>query len=300
VSGFSADWLALREPFDTAARADALVAALRRRLRGAQTAEPLEVVDLGAGAGSNLRFLAPRLGGRQRWRLVDHDAALLAAAEGRTRAWAAERGATCEARGDALLVRQRDLELAVVTERRDLRSLADLALPEDGLVTAAALLDLVSAAWLEALAERCSTARATICFALTYDGRTVCTPPDPEDSSALALFNAHQRGDKGFGAALGPDAARTAAATFARRGYETASAASDWRIDAASMAMQHALLDGWLAAATEIAPARRAELERWHSRRASHAAAERSTLTVGHVDLVGWPRGASSRPQPAR
>jgi hypothetical protein len=51
--------------------------------------------------------------------------------------------------------------------------------------------------------------------------------------------------------------------------------------------MQHALLDGWLGAAVEIAPDRRAALAAWHERRRALATASRSTLRVGHVDLAG-------------
>jgi hypothetical protein len=287
VSGFSADWLALREPFDAAARSSALVSELAARL-AVRPEAPLEIVDLGAGAASNLRYLAPRLGGAQRWRLVDDDAALLAAALATTRAWAAARGATADTRGGTLTLRGGGLDCEVICERRDLRDLAALQLPDTGLVTAAALLDLVSAEWLERLAARCRAARAAVCFALTYDGRTTCDPAEPEDGTALALFNRHQLGDKGFGPALGPKAADGAAAAFARHGYAVRTAASDWRFAPADAAIQQALLDGWLGAAAEIAPERRGELESWHARRRAHVAAARSTLTVGHSDLVGW------------
>jgi trans-aconitate methyltransferase len=93
VSGFSAEWLDLREPFDARARATSPVTELKRHVTAGTSAAPLAIVDLGAGAGSNLRFLAPRLGGVQRWRLVDHDSRLLEAALTTTQAWAAARGA---------------------------------------------------------------------------------------------------------------------------------------------------------------------------------------------------------------
>ena len=44
------------------------------------------------------------------------------------------------------------------------------------LVTASALLDLVSEAWLRALAARCAESGAAALFALSYDGRIVCSP----------------------------------------------------------------------------------------------------------------------------
>ncbi|HXS80233.1 MAG TPA: hypothetical protein VN818_08105, partial [Gammaproteobacteria bacterium] len=207
MSGFSAEWLELREPFDGLARAGSLVTELKRHVAAGTSAAPLAIVDLGAGAGSNLRYLAPRLGGVQRWRLVDHDSRLLEAALATTQAWAAARGAEARRSGSSLTIRAADFSCEVACQAVDLVDLAAVELPERGLVTAAALLDLVSHDWLETLARRCRTARAAVLLALTYDGRTTAKPAEPEDPVVLAMFNRHQLFDKGFGPALGMRAA---------------------------------------------------------------------------------------------
>jgi hypothetical protein len=305
VSGFSAEWLALREPHDAAARSAELVALLARPTgraralgasalaRGAKSdareAQPERaIVDLGAGSGANLRWLAPRLGGRQSWLLVDRDDALLAAVEPQTQRWAEGCGAQLDAHGAELVVRGATFECRARRVTLDLAAeVARLELPERSLVTSSALLDLVSAEWVDELARLCRGASADVLFALTYDGRSLCTPAEPEDAEALDLFNRHQRTDKGFGAALGPAAARRAAEALERLGYRVTERASDWRIGPGGGDMQRALLDGWLEAALEIAPRRRAVLEAWHRRRTAHVDAERSELAVGHVDLVG-------------
>jgi predicted nicotinamide N-methyase len=285
MNGFSADWLALREPFDAAARSGALVAELRTHLpRGA----PVEILDLGAGAGSNLRHLAPLLGGAQRWRLTDHDPRLLDAAIATTHAWADERGCKVQRVGTALSIAGVDLECEVTCEPVDLTELPVVDWPAGGLVTAAALLDLVSQSWLEELAQRCRAAGAAVCFALSYDGRSRLEPLEPDDREVLELFNRHQLGDKGFGRALGPGAAAAAESVLGAHGYEVRIAPSDWLIGPSAAALQLALLDGWLGAACEIAPDRRDPLKGWHERRRAHVAAGRSTLHVGHVDLAGW------------
>jgi hypothetical protein len=286
VSGFSADWLALREPSDAAARSAALVATLRSTLEPGTAGAPLAIVDLGAGAGSNLRYLAPLLRGTQHWRLVDHDAQLLDAALATTATWARERGARVRHHGSTLVADADGLELRVQCQRADLARLDAIELPQAGLVTAAALLDLVSQGWLDALARRCHAAGAAVCFALTYDGRTTATPPEPEDAEALELFNRHQCSDKGFGPALGPAAPSAAERAFAALGFDTATAFSDWHVERQAATLQRALLDGWLGAAAEIAPARRTALESWHARRTAHVSAGRSELVVGHMDLV--------------
>jgi hypothetical protein len=285
VSGFSAEWLELREPFDAAARSAALVAELYAHLpHGAA----LDVTDLGAGACSNLRYLAPLLGGVQRWRLADHDPQLLDAALATTHAWAVGRGEDITRDDAALAIRGASFTCDVRSECVDLADLAALELPAGGLVTAAALLDLVSHGWLESFAQRCRSARAAVSLALTYDGRTTVTPTEPEDAAVLALFNRHQLFDKGFGPALGMRAAAAAEAAFEAHGYELRAATSDWVIEPGEHALQLALLDGWLGAALEVAPESRMALTSWHERRRVHVLAGRSQLRVGHVDLVGW------------
>lgn len=265
MSSFTTDWLALREPADAAARAATLVGpfasgagAMRR------------VVDLGAGTGANLRYLAPRLGGAQDWLAVDSDPALL----GALAAHAAPAG-----------VRVRTLLLDLAQE------LETLPIAGHDLVTAAALLDLVSAAWLAGLAARCAAARTGVLFALTYDGRFEWSPAEIGDARIRALVNAHQRTDKGFGPALGPAAAVEAERIFAGLGYRMRSARSDWALGAESRGLQAALVDGWVSAAVEIAPREASALEDWRRRRHAHLAAGASRLRVGHVDLAGefWP-----------
>jgi SAM-dependent methyltransferase len=272
MTGFAAEWLAQREPADAAARGPALAAKLGSEgpIGGAW-----RVVDLGSGTGANLRYLAPRLGGVQDWWLVDDDAALLARSP--------DRPTPRRAAGTGAEVRN------VHRIRLDLAAELDaVPWPAEGLVTASALLDLVSAAWLEALARRTAAARADVLFALTYDGRIDFTPAETDDAWLRALVNRHQRGDKGFGCALGPEAAAAAARAFEAVGYRMEREVSDWRLEPAQAALQAALLDGWRAAAAEIAPGEVARLARWHARRLAHVSAGRSALRVGHIDLLGW------------
>src|SRR5215510_5410508 len=85
MSGFSADWLDLREPADHRSRNRKLALALAKHFDGWR---PITVVDLGSGTGSNLRATAPLLGPEQHWTLVDIDTGLLDAAVERLTGWA--------------------------------------------------------------------------------------------------------------------------------------------------------------------------------------------------------------------
>lgn len=285
MSGFSADWLAMREPFDADARSRVLVDELVAGWpRGAVT----EIVDLATGTGANVRYLAPRIGGRQRWTVVDHDARLLEAVVPGLAGWAEARGYRIRLRGADATVTGTGFEADVRPRARDLARDLDRVVREGvHLVTAAALLDLVSERWLARLASDCRSAGAAFIFALTYDGEITWSPEDADDERVRRAVNRHQGTDKGFGPALGPGAAERAAALFRASGYRVAEAGSDWRIGPETRAMQHALLEGWRTAAAEIDPDRGDAFAAWAARRGVAIAQSASALRVGHVDIAG-------------
>ena len=297
---FSADWLALREPADLAARSRILADELARVLRRAvPIGERLQVLDLATGTGANLRALAPHIRGGQDWTLVDLDGRLLAEAPARTCAWAVARGWEATGHPGQTFVRGPEIDLTVSADVLDLRHLArssDVAVPSASLivgrfqgcrlVTASALLDLLSEPQVAALAGLCQHAGAVVLFALTYDGRITCAPTEPDDEAIRALVNRHQRTDKGCGPALGPDAAARTAYLLTELGYHVRAEPSDWVLGPESAELQRQLLAGWAHAACEIAPEQSATITAWLARRLAHVDAARSTLTVGHTDLL--------------
>jgi hypothetical protein len=262
MARFSADWLTLREPEDVRVRSTALVSMIAEHL----ASEPLRILDLGAGTGANRRFLDKHLPGAQ-WLLVDNDRELLARA--------------AASAGQAQSPETRAVDLATGLASPDLFA-------DRELVTASALLDLVSEDWLLALARRCRDAKAAVLFALTYNGEMQCEPVEPEDEVVRELVNIHQQTDKGFGPALGPGAAEAAARAFDEMGYEVWRAMSDWELGPDSAPLQVQLIEGWTEAAEAIDPERAAQLRDWKARRLAHIAAGRSRVVVGHEDMAGW------------
>ncbi len=297
---FSAEWLALREPADLAARPAVLAEALSRSLLGGVKAGTrVRVVDLGTGTGANIRALVARLGCPQDWVAADVDLSLLDEALARTREWAAGRGWRAALESGRLQVRGPGIEFAVSTAQFDLGNLgsreARVAAAADdppppfvgaGLVTAAAILHLLAESQVVAGAAICRHAGAAALFALTYDGRIVFSPSEPEDAAVRDLVNAHQRTDKGFGIALGPDATAVAERAFIGVGYHVRVERSDWNLGPESHELQRQLLTGWASAGTEMAPARKSELDAWLARRLAHVEGRQSRLVVGHQDLL--------------
>lgn len=263
------DWLALREAADFAARSPVLTKALVAHLPASEG--PLRILDLGTGTGSNIRYLAPVLGPPQDWLAVDRDARLLAAV--------AARSATLAPR------------IRVATRLMDLGRLDATEIFEGRhLVTASALLDLVSDGWLARLASQCRRAGAMALFTITYNGRNECDPRDPDDERVFELFNRHQLTDKGLGGpAVGPRGAETARRHFRDAGYGVTVEPSDWNVGPEEREFQRRLIDGWAYAAAEMAAAERSRIEAWRERRLRHVLAGRSRVIVGHDDLLANP-----------
>ena len=265
MRGFSAEWLALREPFDIRARNPHVLDAVSALL-GSRSS--IRIADLACGAGSTVRAIHKRLPARQHWSLVDSDARLLEIARN---AVAAE-----DVKMNALrLDLGKDVE-RVVENHLDL-------------ITMSALLDLVSEAWLQRFVRKVAAEAIPVYASLTYDGRADLSPADPFDAAILSAFNAHQRTDKGFGPALGPAAARATISSLETSGYKVIHGNSDWMIGPKDRTMQIELLRGWAGAATEMKTIADAEAADWLARRTRLVSDERSSMRVGHVDLLALP-----------
>ncbi|GAA4623963.1 hypothetical protein GCM10023196_022310 [Actinoallomurus vinaceus] len=178
VTRYAVEWLDLREDADAAARNTELVDLLVPSLADAS----LTIRDLGCGTGSMGRWLAGRLPGPQRWILHDRDPALLAEAATRPPETAAD-GAP----------------VTVTLEQGDATGLRATDLARTSLVTASALLDLLTAEEVAGLASACARAGCPTLLTLTVAGRVEFLPADPLDAELAAAFDDHQRRTVGGG-----------------------------------------------------------------------------------------------------
>ena len=262
-----ADWLALREPADAAARAGDLADLLHHRLRGRAR---LVIHDLGSGTGSMARWLAPRLPGPQHWVLYDRDPELLARAA----------AGLPHTAGDGSPV-------SGETRQADITALGDLGPAGAGadLVTASAVLDMLTAAEVDRVVATCAPYPSLL--ALSVVGRVALTPPTPRDAEVAAAFNAHQRRTAGGRTLLGPDAAAAAVAAFGRRSIPVAARDTPWHLGPDRPELLAAWLRGWLAAAAEQRPD--LALDGYARTRLAQAASGLLRAVVHHRDILANP-----------
>jgi len=279
MSGFSSDWLLLREPADHSARSAELLGRLAGHFRGR---EAISVFDLGTGTGSNLRATSPHLPAVQHWTLVDHDPALLAAACDAISAWADSSRAT--ANGIEVAKDKHSifvgLKLAVLA--------AYPAVWGDNapdLVTAAALFDLVSAEWIDRFVAAVAQAKAVFYTALTHSSIAAWSPPHPLDGAMTAAFESHFGNDKGFGPSAGSEATALLAKAFERAGYQVERRDSPWQLGNSDRNLIAELAQGWADAVLETGKIPAADVAAWLAARRSSG-----TCVVGHQDLLAIPR----------
>jgi hypothetical protein len=279
MSGFTAEWLALREPVDHRSRSPRITAAVRdwATARWTRTGRPLQIIDLGAGTGSNCRYLSEHLPLPQSWRLVDRDAALLEEAANRL-----DRGPN--GRGLPPTILRVEMEVVDLTEA----NLAELVAGAD-LVTASALFDLMSERSLRAMMSEVARPGHAFLAALTYDGSMRWALADPDDAHLTRLVNQHQLSDKGFGPALGPNACELMEELVKETDGRGKTADSDWVLGPDDGSLQGMLLPTWAHAARTVAPNEASLIDGWLQRRMAAIATIGSLLVVGHRDLfAAW------------
>ncbi|MDN3358776.1 class I SAM-dependent methyltransferase [Actinomadura sp. DC4] len=250
------EWLDLREGADADARATALLPPLRAYLGDT---ERLVVHDLGCGTGSMARWLAPLLPNPQHWVMHDRDPVLLARATA----------------GPG------------VTVTTDCGNLADADLTGACLVTASALLDLLTAKEIGGLAAACAGRPALLTLSVT--GRVELTPADPFDSVVESAFNAHQRRVAAGRCLLGPDAPEVATAAFEGHGMAVRGHESPWRLGPDRAELIAEWLTGRVAAVREQWPDLAVRAEAYLDRRLAANAAGELHVVVHHRDLLALP-----------
>ena len=214
--------------------------------------------------------------------LIDHDPALLNEAYSRTSQLNTGKGEP----------------LQVETHCVSLKQLDHPALTHCDVVTASALIDLVSQEWIDALAAQCAKHRQALLITLSITGEWYFTNAqqqplnDLDDRWVCELFNAHQSRDKGLGGALGGAAHSALAKAMAGHGYRVNEAETPWRLAAGKPAqypLMCALIEGWASAANEQAPEAALRIALWRDQRLGQVAKGEIGIWVGHRDLLALP-----------
>ena len=264
----SRDWLALREPEDARARSGRLARAVGRRLGPGR----ITIHDLGSGTGSMMRWLAPQLPGPQTWVLHDWNSDLVDRA----------------ANGSAPLDRD-GRPVAILTRTGELSELDAGHLDGASLVTASALLDVLTSDEIRAVVRACVAVACPVLLSLSVTGEVRLEPWNPRDDAVAAAFDAHQERDAGGRRLMGPAGAACAERLFLEAGWSVRTARSPWQLGDHEPRLLEQWFEGWLDAALEQRPDLRDGGTAYRALRSVEMRRGALSAVVQHTDLMAWP-----------
>ena len=274
MSGFSIEWLNLREVSDHRARDKNLLKNAVDWLDNLQTKERV-IVDLGSGTGSTIRCLqrfTTQLPSIQ-WRLVDNDPEVLAEA-----------------------IDRYSNDYSVESFLVDLSETQKLPLDSVSMITASALFDLVSENFIHELCQLVKVKNdcrpVGLYSALNYDGCIKWTPSHPLDAAILVNFNTDQRRDKGFGPALGPDASDFLQSQFNVTKFQCLSANSPWLLDSGDYLITESLINGISEVALQTDGLTNSDVLSWKAFRIKNI--RTGSCFLGHTDILVLPQSFAS------
>lgn len=306
MSGFSSEWLSMREPIDHRSRNSGIKSQVSKYFSHFLVSpdQPLRVLDLGCGTGSNLRAVANLLPDFQHWTLMDHDLNLLHAAREALQQWGdvelLDSGVELKGldqvpssvsslsshqtqgepkpmllkySGKTLKIEFCQIDLAIDIEHLLGRSF--------DLVTAAAFFDLVSESWIKRFCENLQTAFYT---ALTYNGVEQWLPSCHVDGDVLRAFHQDQKSDKGFGIATGPKATEVLVAYLKVNQFVSEVASSPWVLEGRNdLALIESLAKGSAQAVRRTGVLEESVIQQWTERNRAI-----DTCEIGHFDLWAY------------
>ena len=264
----SSDWLALREQEDARARSRELAIAASGRLGPG----PIVIHDLGSGTGSMMRWLAPFLPGPQTWVLHDWNSNLVELATN----------------GVVPLDRERR-PVSVRTRSGELAHLDPDDLDGASLVTASALLDVLTSEEIRAVAQACVAVGCPVLLSLSVTGEVRLDPRDPRDDVLQASFSAHQQRLVGGRRLAGPSGVALAQRQFLDAGWNIRPATTFWRLGDHDPRLLGQWFDGWFDAALEQRADLQIEGVGYRERRSSQLRRGALSAVVVHTDLLAWP-----------
>lgn len=292
MNSFTSEWLALREPVDHRSRHPSLLATVTAYLQHIESMRPgaIQIVDLGCGSGSNLRALAPLFNEVQEWTLVDSDPLLLHAAHAALVSWSDDSTVVhndgCPTDHHTvvskLTLKKNNKTISVNFHCTDLSKKVHLPiLATVDLVTAAAFFDLTSEIWLQTF---CAALSKPLYATLSYNGTETWEPQGTADQQILSAFHAHQKTDKGFGAAAGPSAVTLLIKLLTDRQFNVSVGDSPWVMDELDRLLIDQLAAGTAAAVKETGLVSMEIIEHWFQ-------SKRNALrcVVGHTDVFARP-----------
>ncbi|XOV92531.1 MAG: class I SAM-dependent methyltransferase [Bacteroidota bacterium] len=272
-------WLLSRYKADARARNQDV---LREFLDRLPSKEKLDIIDLGAGMGSNFRYLHQQIDQDQHWTLIDNNQELLDALPGFL---SKVLGQKIES-GKPFHLDNKEITLDI--QSMDLLDTSSGKISADVIVSNA-VFDLFSKEQFDQLVQRLDT--PLVYFTIHYKGTTF-SPSSAADEKYLKLYDQHMQREQEFGKGMGPRCADLMADILKKCDFETFIGRSDWLLDSKDRQVQLYLIQFMEEAIAEMLQEDEiADFKRWVSGVKDRINQRELMMRVEHDDMLGFREG---------
>jgi len=281
---FDIDWLAKRYPFDVEARNKTVE---QKAIDYLKKDQPLVIVDLGAGTGSNCLYFLDKLKQDQSWIFIEKDPQLAPALIHRLEEYATFHKYKWSYINGVyeMLTPFKKVTFKVISDTFfKIDQLVDLSKVD--LVVANAVFDLLSKVQISQFLDQLTSNKIACLFTLHYTGMRF-KPEDPFDQAYIDLYDEHMVRPQSFGQAMGKLAAAHVAQTLEDANYTLEKGESTWNIKEDDIKMHYYLLNFMDNALSELqyTDELQAYFPKWFQRKKDLIITRKQSLEVKHIDL---------------
>ncbi len=288
-NNFDIDWLAERYPFDVDARNKTIEQAALNHLKKDQ---PVVIVDVGAGTGSNCLYFLDKLQQDQSWIFIEKDQSLAPALINRLTEYASYHKYNWSLKNGVyeMLTPLKKVTFKVISDTfLKIDQIVDLASVD--LVVANAVFDLLSKVQISTFLDQLTKHKIACLFTLHYTGMKFI-PEDPFDQNYIDLYDSHMMRSQSFGQAMGKMAAAHLVQTFEAANYQLQKGDSSWNILQEDIKMHYYLLNFMETALSELSYTEELQsyFPKWLKRKKELIITRQQGLEVMHLDLFACPQ----------
>ena len=285
TKNFSAVWIKSREPYDTRSRSKILCNLYKNNKEVFQN-----ILDLGGGTGSFLRWCHANNIEYDRFLITDHNPTLLDRFYVISKKFFSEEHINFIKHSDLsyLLERKKTQKISIINLKKQEIMKTMESMNNYNLISLSAVSDLLSKDYIKKLLDKVHEGKY-IYFSICFDGNVKWKRSNKYDKYVISMFNKHQLQQKTLGMALGSNSIKIIKEMSLKRKYKVTMADSSWILQSDSSDSRDFQLS-YLN--TIYRPLKKYELidsailNEWFIMRSKDIQLKKSQIRVGHKDLL--------------
>ena len=282
---FNLSWITQRENYDNNSRSSLLNNFLIKNKDRINN-----IIDLGCGTGSFLRWCFKNKIAINKIIMIDHNKKLLNQAPIIFSKYFREKKFLFNKISRRKFEVENTLKtknIEIILKEDDISS-ALQQINQYNLISLSAVADLLSKTFIRKLLNKVSSNKL-IYFSICFNGIIKWNPINKFDKYIINNFNRHQKQDKGTGLALGSECAKYIKSYSQKKGYKCLKKDSSWLVKSnkqPDQLFQHQYIKTIIKALKEDDITDKNILKEWHAERTKKIESKKSNLVVKHDDIL--------------